>query len=370
MSEDEFVVETHDGFGRWIRNNWGLWGGSRLNAYFYSLGIYHPKDMSGIILTSYYRHLTNKRIRLNKQIKSYQAFWSSSRVKPRFEARTSEDSLYTDLETALTHADSIIEISFLGYEKLPSKWKKFKNLNSLTIEKCPNLDFPKIFKSIANFENLTELYLFENHISMYPPTLGAIFNLEVLWVLGDSLSRLPNEIKNLTHLRELAITECPNIDLDLLFDMLVDVGSLREMDLTDNGLLFIPFEISNLVQLTDVWLDGNRLSKVPEGVKSLPNLSRLSLFNNNLEKLNLAADDFQTLTSINLCYNNFDTFPMELKYIRNLERVMMWYNEISTIPQEINQLKRLKYLDLHHNNLTDEQKEELRLQLIETELRL
>ena len=33
-SEDEFSANTHFGFGMWIRNNWGLWGGSRLSKYF------------------------------------------------------------------------------------------------------------------------------------------------------------------------------------------------------------------------------------------------------------------------------------------------------------------------------------------------
>src|SRR6476646_9910862 len=53
MTEDEFGGRYHFGLGLWIRNNWGLWKGSRLSKYFNSLGIYHPDDMSGIILSSY-----------------------------------------------------------------------------------------------------------------------------------------------------------------------------------------------------------------------------------------------------------------------------------------------------------------------------
>lgn len=75
MSEDEFSGRFHMGSGLWMRNNWGLWGGSRLSVYFNKLGIYHPDDMSGIILDSFYRTLTNKPIELDKQTEYYQLYW-------------------------------------------------------------------------------------------------------------------------------------------------------------------------------------------------------------------------------------------------------------------------------------------------------
>jgi hypothetical protein len=39
------------------------------------MGIYHPDDMSGIILTSYHRYLNGQDIALEAQIKSYQDYW-------------------------------------------------------------------------------------------------------------------------------------------------------------------------------------------------------------------------------------------------------------------------------------------------------
>lgn len=74
-TEDEFSGKAHFGFGMWMRNNWQLWGGSRLSKYFNDKGIFHPDDMSGIILKSYYRYLNNKEIKLDEQIKFYQEYW-------------------------------------------------------------------------------------------------------------------------------------------------------------------------------------------------------------------------------------------------------------------------------------------------------
>jgi len=75
MTEEEFISRAHFGFGLWMRNNWGLWAGSRLAVYFNGIGIFHPDDMSAIILTSYYRKLKGENIRLDEQVKYYQNYW-------------------------------------------------------------------------------------------------------------------------------------------------------------------------------------------------------------------------------------------------------------------------------------------------------
>src|SRR5688500_14170629 len=49
-SPEQSMNEYHMGLGMWMRNNWSLWAGSRLGKYFNRIGIFHPDDMSGIIL--------------------------------------------------------------------------------------------------------------------------------------------------------------------------------------------------------------------------------------------------------------------------------------------------------------------------------
>lgn len=80
-TEKDFTASSHFGPGLWIRNNWGLWKGSRLYYFFKSKGIFHPDDMSGIILTSYYRKLNGIKIDLDKQIKHYQEYWKKQNKK-------------------------------------------------------------------------------------------------------------------------------------------------------------------------------------------------------------------------------------------------------------------------------------------------
>ncbi len=75
LSEDSFTTRSHRTLGLWIRNNWGLWGDSRLKAYLNSLGISHPDDMSDIILTSWYRHLVGRKWDVESQVSHYQQYW-------------------------------------------------------------------------------------------------------------------------------------------------------------------------------------------------------------------------------------------------------------------------------------------------------
>jgi len=62
------LSEYHMGIGRWMRNNWGLWGGSRLQTYFKNKNVKHPDNISGIILFAYCNYLKGENIDIDKII--------------------------------------------------------------------------------------------------------------------------------------------------------------------------------------------------------------------------------------------------------------------------------------------------------------
>lgn len=62
MSMGDFAACTHLGLGMWLRNNWGLWRGSRLFNYFAKRNAYvEPDDISWDILECYYCYLKENR---------------------------------------------------------------------------------------------------------------------------------------------------------------------------------------------------------------------------------------------------------------------------------------------------------------------
>ncbi len=60
LENREKTILLHHGFGTWLRNNWGLWGGSRLQQYLAQKGLNHPDDMSAIVLEFYYDWLNGQ----------------------------------------------------------------------------------------------------------------------------------------------------------------------------------------------------------------------------------------------------------------------------------------------------------------------
>lgn len=54
------TLQYHHGLGMWIRNNWGLWGGSRLQKYLMDRHLTEPDGMSSEILEFYWEWLNNK----------------------------------------------------------------------------------------------------------------------------------------------------------------------------------------------------------------------------------------------------------------------------------------------------------------------
>jgi hypothetical protein len=96
------------GLGTWLRNNWGLWGGSRLAKWFNNRGIQHPEDMSGILLTSLWRSLSGKPLLLDAQIKEYQKFWKQSEKVSPLKKATTVQRLDPEIETVLLNIRELI----------------------------------------------------------------------------------------------------------------------------------------------------------------------------------------------------------------------------------------------------------------------
>ncbi len=75
LSDQELNLVLHHSLGQNIRNRWKLWRKSDLSNYMNGLGIYHPDDMSSVILDIFQRRLKGEDVRLEEQIQYYQEFW-------------------------------------------------------------------------------------------------------------------------------------------------------------------------------------------------------------------------------------------------------------------------------------------------------
>lgn len=164
MYEEDFLSESHFGDGMVIRNNWNLWGKSRLKSYFKIKGVSHPDDMSSIILKSYYRKINNQEIRLNEQIKYYKKYWKTANKEERLLSLPKEEKhpernlefgyamYYTNNgNTEIIHmqTNSVIDCYWIydyyyGWAKIDNQTKELlQNSRSIETEKLMNQIFNK-----------------------------------------------------------------------------------------------------------------------------------------------------------------------------------------------------------------------------------
>lgn len=128
MTEREFMVNTHFGLGMWIRNNWGLWRGQTLADYFNSIGIFHPDDMSAIILKSFHRDLNGKNWEVDDQIKSYQEYWKQTNEHFR---KLETDTAY---QNKVRRQDDSLKSVYLQTKQL--EWTKGKKVSGYLSYQC------------------------------------------------------------------------------------------------------------------------------------------------------------------------------------------------------------------------------------------
>lgn len=88
LSEDEFNSNVHHAGGQFIRNTWFLWWYEghqfhdawpkekpAIKQWFEDRKIVHADDISGIIMTCFYRNINGLDYKLDEQIKKYHDHW-------------------------------------------------------------------------------------------------------------------------------------------------------------------------------------------------------------------------------------------------------------------------------------------------------
>lgn len=80
-SAEDIAISVHSGYGRHIRNEWGLWAGSPLKDELSKMGLQHPDDMSSVLIVSAVRDLKNQPRNIEQMIAKYDTYWTEHMVK-------------------------------------------------------------------------------------------------------------------------------------------------------------------------------------------------------------------------------------------------------------------------------------------------
>ena len=170
------------------------------------------------------------------------------------------------LELLENHIEvSIPELSELeryrfGYEVLND------HITGISLFSCGLSTIPKIIES---FSSLNEIYLRGNNLDSIPDELCSLPVLEILDLSENQLKELPDLIRSLSKLRELHLESNQLNNLPASFG---DLISLELLDLSENQLGNIPTSLGKLNKLKTLDLSRNEITNLPDSLGALISL--------------------------------------------------------------------------------------------------
>lgn len=231
------------------------------------------------------------------------------------------------------------------------------------------------------------LHLQNKGLSKLPQNINTLQLKEII-LTGNNFTEFPDEVLNMPQLEELLIGHNP---VSKLPDNLESLKNLKRLSINATQIKEFPSDLSALENLETIGLDHNEFKKVPEPILTLPNLKRLKLNNNDLTNLKFIDRRLERLESIYLYSNQIKQIDCEIENLVNLKELLIFDNEIDSIPDcigsltnlekleiwsnpikyvtpDIQKLTKLKSMRMEKDNLTEEQMEEIRKWLPNTEI--
>ena len=128
----------------------------------------------------------------------------------------------------------------------------------------------------------TKLDLSYKGLTIVPPEIGNLSNLQSLNLSTNQITILPPEIGNLSQLQMLYLD---NNQIAISHPEIGNLIQLRTLRLDNNQIAILPPEIGNLSRLQKLYLDNNQITTLPPEIGKLTNLKYFGLENNKIEIL-------------------------------------------------------------------------------------
>jgi len=164
------------------------------------------------------------------------------------------------------------------------------NATATTLQSVDSTGFnPEKSVLLASFVDCSD-----QQLSEIPKSLSALKDtLQTLYVHGNALTSLPEDIDQFKHLQVLYVNGNKITKLPAALFKLTD---LRELHFGMNPLTEIPAEIGNLTNLRTLSLSYLDIEKLPDSICALTNLKNLHIHNN--KKLTALPFDLPKLTAL------------------------------------------------------------------------
>ena len=158
------------------------------------------------------------------------------------------------------------------------------------------------------------------------------------WVKSFQKQHLPESIGSIEELETLLLEGNNICDLPSLesHDMLI------KLNLNDNNLSKIDFDISELEDLQLLSLDNNNLEYLPDSICKLEKLNYLSVSANKLKELPSCIGELKNLLELDIDENEIKEFPESFYELTKLKNLYIDDNQGLEKPN----LKSLEFCDV------------------------
>ncbi|WP_434685678.1 COR domain-containing protein [Pseudanabaena minima] len=244
-----------------------------------------------------------------------------------------------------------LDLSGKDLEGLPSEIGRLQSLGRLILGRYnAGNHLNSIPQEICQLTNLKELHISYNQITQIPDAICKLVNLTQLKLRSNQITQIPDVIANLANLSDLDIR---SNQITQIPDAIRNLANLSQLDLSDNQITQIPDAIGKLANLTKLRLESNQITTIPDAIANLANLTELSLDNNQIKSIPQAINQLANLTEIYLSGNRITEISNAITQLPHLHTLYLYNNEITEIPDAIANLANLNALSIDNNQITE-----------------
>lgn len=127
-------------------------------------------------------------------------------------------------------------------------------------------------------------------------------NIETLDLSYSGIEKLPDVIKNLPALKKLNISGNHLLDINQTVEVLKNT-KVEVLNISDCGLVFLPFQLKYLKHLTVLIGDKNSIAELPIELTHCTQLQNLSLAYNHLDSIQVGLQNLPNLKKLDLSHN-------------------------------------------------------------------
>ena len=143
------------------------------------------------------------------------------------------------------------------------------------------------------------------------------------------------------------------LDIDAIHKAEKEAKRTKVFLLRNAGLPICPRRLPYMSSLREVDLSSNRIVEMPFDIGELHKLRILNLSYNFLASLPPSIGDLVILRTLNVSHNVLECLPDQIGELKRLEEAILLDNSLTTLPSTIGKCISLKYMDASENMIEE-----------------